>query len=65
MKPPRNRLQLLPRGVPRCARNSRWEGSLFPAGARLPGARLLSRQQQIPVLSWRADSFPIKVIVKT
>lgn len=65
MKTPRNRLHLFPRGLLRCARNSRFDGPLFIVGARLTILRLPFRQQRIPVLSWQADSVPIQVIVKS
>lgn len=65
MKIPRNRLHLLSRGLPRCARNSRSGHSLLTAGARLAELNLPTQQHRLPVLSWQADSVPVKVIVKS
>jgi hypothetical protein len=65
MKTSRNRLQLLPRGLPRCARYSRPGDSRFTAGARLAELNLPTQQHRLPVLSWQADSVPVKVIVKS
>lgn len=65
MKIPRNRLYLLSRGLHRCARNSRPGDSRFTAGARLTELNLPTQQHRLPVLSWQADSVPVKVIVKS